>query len=70
MEIRIRVPPNVSEEVARHIAEIVVGRINELRWVNEVLKNSELTEDDAIELGGKAKKGRGEYLEKRYISGC
>ncbi|ADC66487.1 conserved hypothetical protein [Ferroglobus placidus DSM 10642] len=69
MEIKIKVPPNVSEEVAKRIAEIVVGRIDELRWVNELLKNSELTEDDAVELGRKAKKGRGEYLEKRYISG-
>ncbi|MDK2781499.1 MAG: hypothetical protein PWR13_527 [Archaeoglobi archaeon] len=69
MEIKIRVPPNVSEEVAKRIAEIVVDRINELKWVNELLENSELTEDDAIELGKKAKKGRGEYLEKKYISG-
>ncbi len=69
MEIKIRVPPNVNEEVARRIAEIVIGRINELKWVNELLKNSELTENDAIELGRKAKKSRGEYLEKKYISG-
>ena len=38
MEIKIRVPPNVNEEVARRIAEIVIGRINELKWVNELLK--------------------------------
>ncbi len=68
MEIKIRVPPNVNEEIARRLAEVVIGRINELKWVNELLENSELTEDDAIELGRKAKEGRGVYLEKKYIS--
>ncbi len=69
MEIKIRVPPNVNEEVARRLAKVVIGRINELKWVNELLENSELTEDNAVELGRKAKKGRGKYLEKKYISG-
>jgi len=67
MEIRIKVPQNVSEELARLIAETIVSRLSELRWVNEVLKNSDLTEEDALELGRRAKRGRGEHLE--YISG-
>ncbi len=69
MEIKIKVPPNVSKEAAKRIAEVVVSRLNELKWVNEILKDSKLTEDDAIELGRNVKRRRGEYLEKRYISG-
>jgi len=68
MEISIRVPQNVSEEVAKLIAEVILSRLNELELVNDLLKNSEITEDDALELGKMAKKGRREHLEK-YISG-
>ncbi|AIY90173.1 hypothetical protein [Geoglobus acetivorans] len=69
MEIRIKVPQNVSEELAKLIAETIASRLSELRWVNEVPKSSELTEEDALELGRRTKKGRGEHFERKYISG-
>ncbi len=68
MDIKIKVPQNVSEEVAKLIAEAILSRLNKLELVNDLLKNSELTENDALELGRRAKRGRREHLEK-YISG-
>ncbi|MCD6372952.1 MAG: hypothetical protein J7L37_05340 [Thermococcus sp.] len=58
----------MDEKLAKLIAEVIVTRLENLERVNELLKNSELTEEGAIELGRKAKKGRGEYLERKYSS--
>jgi len=46
-------------EVARQAIE---KKIKELHWMDELLKNSTLTEKDAKEIGDKIKKG----LRKRY----
>jgi len=64
--IVVKVPPTVDEKLAKLIAKAIVGRLESLERVNELLKNSELTEEEAIELGRKAKAGRGEYLERKY----
>lgn len=66
--IVLRVPPTVDEKLAKLIAETIVSRLESLERVNELLKNSELREEEAIELGRKAKAGRGEYLERKYSS--
>ena len=64
--IVVKVPPTVDEKLAKLIAKAIVGRLESLERVNELLKNSELTEEEAIELGRKAKAGRGEYLGRKY----
>lgn len=69
MDIKVKLPSNVKKESAKLIAETIVNRLNELGMINEILKNSELTEKDALKLGRKAKKGRGAYLAKKYLSG-
>ena len=58
----------MDEKLAKLIAKAIVHRLESLERVNELLKNSELTEEEAIELGRKAKAGRGEYLERKYSS--
>ncbi|GAB6101603.1 hypothetical protein JCM16138_08260 [Thermococcus atlanticus] len=68
-DIVVKVPPTVDERVADLIAEAISKRLKSLAYVNEILMNSELTEEDAIELGRKAKKGRGRYLERKYSFG-
>ena len=65
-DIVVKVPPTVDERVAGLIAEAIFRRLRSLAYVNEILMNSELTEEDAIELERKAKKGRGRYLERKY----
>ncbi len=64
--IVVKVPPTVDEKLAKLIAKAIVHRLESLERVNELLKNSELTEEEVIELGRKAKAGRGEYLERKY----
>ncbi|WP_258083882.1 hypothetical protein [Thermococcus thermotolerans] len=66
--IVVKVPSSVDEKLAELIAKTITARLKSLEKANELLKNSELTEEDAIELGRKAKAGRGEYLERRYSS--
>ena len=65
-DILVRVPPTVDEKIADLIAKTISERLKSLARVNELLKDSELSEEDALELGRKAKKGRGEYLERKY----
>lgn len=62
----VRVPPTVDEKIADLIAKTISERLKTLAMVNELLKNSELSEEDAIDLGRRAKKGRGKYLEGKY----
>ena len=62
----VEVPPTVDEKLASLIARAISERLKSLSIVNELLKNSELSDEDAIKLGRKAKKGRGEYLERKY----
>ncbi|ASJ05055.1 MULTISPECIES: hypothetical protein [Thermococcus] len=64
--IVLKVPPTVDEKIAKLIAETIAHRLESLERINQLLKNSELTEDEAVELGRKAKAGRGEYLERKY----
>jgi len=66
--IVVKVPPTVDEKLAKLIAKAIIHRLESLERVNELLKNSELTEEEAVELGRKAKAGRGEYLERKYSS--
>ena len=56
----------MNEKLAELIAKTISERLKTLARVNEILKHSELSDEDAIELGRRAKKGRGEYLEERY----
>ena len=65
-DILVRVPPTVDEKIADLIAKTISERLKSLARVNELLKDSEFSEKDALELGRKAKKGRGEYLERKY----
>ncbi|ASJ03322.1 hypothetical protein A3L09_08660 [Thermococcus profundus] len=67
-DIVVKVPPNVDEKLAGLIAETILERLKTLARLNEMLNNSELSEEEAVELGRKAKTGRGEYLERRYSS--
>jgi len=65
-DIVVRVPPTVDEKIADLIAKTISERLKTLAMVNELLKDSELSEEDAIDLGRRAKKGRGKYLERKY----
>jgi hypothetical protein len=67
-DIVVKVPPNMDKKLAELIAKTISERLKTLARLNEMLKNSELSEEDAIELGRKAKMGRGEYLGRRYSS--
>ncbi|WP_461865044.1 hypothetical protein [Thermococcus sp.] len=68
-DIVVKVPPTVDEKLAGLIARAISERLKSLARVNEILKDSELSEEDALELGRKARKGRGEYLERKYSTG-
>ncbi len=65
-DIVVKVPPTVDEKLASLIARAISERLKSLARVNELLKDSELSEEDALELGRKAKKGRGKHLERKY----
>ncbi|NJF25525.1 hypothetical protein [Thermococcus sp. Bubb.Bath] len=67
-DIVVRVPLSVDEKLADLIAKTISERLKTPARLNEMLKNSELSEEDAVELGRKAKMGRGEYLGGRYFS--
>ncbi len=69
-ELVIKVP-DVDEESLRRlsvVAERAVlqewGRENMLKLSNELLKESKLTKEDAVELGKKMKEGRFEKLKE------
>jgi len=64
--IVVKVPPGVDDRIALLIARTISERLRTLVEINEALKESTLSEEDAVELGRLAKKGRGKYLEKRY----
>jgi len=44
--VAIRIPDGVDVEFAKGLAKLVEKRLEELRELNELLKNSELTDDD------------------------
>ena len=65
-DIVVRVPPTVDEKIADLTARAISERLKTLAMVNELLKDSELSEEDAIDLGRRAKKGSDKYLERKY----
>ncbi|WP_297535294.1 hypothetical protein [Thermococcus sp.] len=62
--IVVKVPQGVDDRIALLIASS--ERLKAIVEINEALKESTLSEEDAIELGRLAKKGRGKYLERKY----
>ncbi|WP_238516249.1 hypothetical protein [Thermococcus gammatolerans] len=66
--IVVKVPQGVDDRIALLIARTISERLKTLVEINEALKDSRLSEEDAVELGRLAKKGRGKYLERRYSS--
>ncbi|WP_206204575.1 hypothetical protein [Thermococcus sp. 21S7] len=64
--IVVRVPPTVDEKLAKLIAKAIVGRLESLERVNELLKNSELTEEEAIELEGRQRPDWASTLREKY----
>ncbi|MBU2100162.1 hypothetical protein KKB11_02940 [Candidatus Micrarchaeota archaeon] len=52
-------------EIAREAFE---KRVEELEWMDKVLKNSEFTEDDAEEIGHKIKSEIWKRFRKRFSS--
>jgi len=69
VEIVVKVPEGVPKEVVERIVEREVERLRIRKMIEEILKNSELTEEDAIELGRIAKKGRGKVLDTLLDTG-
>ena len=72
-EVVVDVPDGNEESLQRlsQVAERAVleelGRESMLNLSDELLKESKLTEEDAIELGRKMKAGRFKYLKKRGL---
>ena len=58
---------NWSEAVRKFLSE-KVKRAALLKKLDKMLENSELTEEDALELGRKIKKGRFEKLKRERLS--
>jgi hypothetical protein len=54
-------------EVARNILLDRLKKQEELEKLRSLLKNSQLTEEDIIELSKKARKGRFRELKKTYL---
>jgi len=70
VEIVVKIPEKVeldTSELARGVEEFVRLRMMRdlfLERLNELLKNSKLTEEDALELGRMVKQGRFEKLKQ------
>ena len=70
VEIVVKIPEKVeldTSELARGVEEFVRLRMVRdllLERLNELLKDSKLTEEDALELGRMVKKGRFEKLKQ------
>lgn len=75
VNITLAIPEDIKREMERFpeinwsviAREAIKRRISMLRKFREFTKNSELTEEDAIELGRKLKKGRFEELKAKGL---